>query len=115
MGLRNNNNNSGILAHWQSEHGVGKDGKLIPKPGTITEQLKDQAMKANSTKSLYWARDFELFKSLFIRWIVYCHIAFLQLENSYFRELLAYLNSYVEALIPGHRTIRKWVLYEFHK
>ncbi|KAF7444167.1 Dimer-Tnp-hAT domain containing protein [Pyrenophora tritici-repentis] len=51
----------------------------------------------------------EKFKELLIRWIVYCHIAFFQLENQYFRELLLFLNPALLNHLPkAAKTIRSW-------
>ena len=62
-----------------------------------------------------WVPDFMLFRMLLIRWIVFCHIAFAQLENGYLLELLTYLNGKLAKLIPGRHTIRKWVINKFLK
>lgn len=56
-----------------------------------------------------------MFKLLLIRWIVYCHIAFYQIENVYFRELLEFLNIGLALLVPKRSTIRKWVINEYKK
>ncbi|KAA8620563.1 Dimer-Tnp-hAT domain-containing protein [Pyrenophora tritici-repentis] len=56
----------------------------------------------------------EKFKELLIRWIVYCHIAFFQLENQYFRELLLFLNPALLNHLPkAAKTIRSWVMNAF--
>ncbi|KAF7573256.1 Dimer-Tnp-hAT domain containing protein [Pyrenophora tritici-repentis] len=56
----------------------------------------------------------EKFKELLIRWIVYCHIAFFQLENQYFRELLLFLNPALLNHLPkAAKTIRSWVINAF--
>ncbi|KAI8396510.1 hypothetical protein FOFC_21058 [Fusarium oxysporum] len=56
----------------------------------------------------------EKFKELLIRWIVYCHIAFFQLENRYFRELLFFLNPALLNHLPkAAKTIRSWVMDAF--
>jgi hypothetical protein len=55
-------------------------------------------------------RNFETFKQLLIRWIVCCHIAFFQVENVYFRELLFFLYPGLEKFLPkAASTIRGWV------
>jgi hypothetical protein len=56
----------------------------------------------------------EKFKELPIRWIVYCYIAFFQLENQYFRELLFFLNPALLNHLPkAAKTIRNWVMDAF--
>ncbi len=44
--------------------------------------------------------DIKRFKALLVRWIVYCHVAFIQMENVYFRELLAHFNGRMAAFVP---------------
>ncbi|KAA8623773.1 Dimer-Tnp-hAT domain-containing protein [Pyrenophora tritici-repentis] len=61
-----------------------------------------------------WKELVEKFKELLIRWIVYCHIAFFQLENQYFRELLLFLNPALLNHLPkAAKTIRSWVMNAF--
>jgi hypothetical protein len=44
-----------------------------------------------TANNFFWKNSIEKSTELLIRWIVYCHIAFFQLENQYFRELLFFL------------------------
>ena len=62
-----------------------------------------------------WNVWFETFKLLLIRWLVYCHIAFYQIENAYFIEMIQYMHKGLSKLIPSRNTIRKWVMSEFRK
>jgi len=107
------NGNSSVLNHWETEHNINRSGKPLLKKGSIDKQLVNQPKK--NLSQVVWAPDFMLFKMLLIRWIVFCHIAFAQLENGYFLELLTYLNGKLAKLIPGRHTIRKWVINEFLK
>jgi hypothetical protein len=56
----------------------------------------------------------DTFKALLIRWIVCCQLAFYMLENTAFRDLVAYLNAALGALLPKARaTLRKWIIAEY--
>ena len=55
------------------------------------------------------------FKLLLIKWIVFCHIAFIQIENKYFRNLIFFLNSGLATFLPSRNTFRSWVLTEFKR
>ncbi|KHO10917.1 Extracellular membrane protein, CFEM domain protein [Metarhizium robertsii ARSEF 23] len=69
---------------------------------------------AAASSAFFWKDSIEKFKELLIRWIVYCHIAFFQLENQYFRELLFFLNPALMNHLPkAARTIRSWVMTAF--
>jgi len=60
-------------------------------------------------------RAFDGFKAILVRWIVYCHIAFFQFKNSYFRQLLYYMYPKLASLLPkAGKTIQKWVIYAFN-
>jgi hypothetical protein len=59
--------------------------------------------------------NFTIWKLILIQWIVYCHIAFSQIENLYFRKLVRLFNKSVAALIPCRNTIWKWVIQEFEQ
>jgi len=55
----------------------------------------------------------DTFKLLLIKWIVFCHITFIQVENKYFRDFLFFLNLILVTLLLSCNTIRSWVLAEF--
>ena len=66
--------------------------------------------------ALEMSRNFDSFKRLLIRWIVYCHIAFFQFENVYFRQLLFFLYPGLEKLLPkAANTIWGWVIAAYEK
>ena len=91
---------SNLIQHWKSKHGIDKDGKPV------------KGETQNKRISLH---DFKIWKLVFLQWIVYCHIAFSQIENPYFKKLMSLLNEGIAALIPGRKTIRKWIVDEFEK
>lgn len=99
--------NSSILQHWKRAHSIDKEGKPIKSKGTIQRFVQAQ--------DYIWNSWFEAFKFLLIRWIVYCHIAFYQIENTYFVELIQHLHKSLAKLIPKRHTIRSWVMNEFRK
>jgi len=47
---------------------------------------------------------------------VYCYIAFFQIENGYFHNLLIFLFPSLKDLLPkASQTIRKWVIEKFEE
>ncbi|OCK94860.1 uncharacterized protein K441DRAFT_558739, partial [Cenococcum geophilum 1.58] len=50
---------------------------------------------------------FNCFKILLIRWLVYCYIAFYQIKNVYFLELIQHLYRSLIKYIPTRNTIRR--------
>ena len=65
-------------------------------------------------KSIIFSRRLDRFKELLVRWLVCCHIAFFQIENDYFRDLLFYLFPPLADLLPkAASTIRQWVMNMF--
>jgi hypothetical protein len=89
-----------ITEHWKGKHGIDKDGKPL------------KTANQKSSVSLLSAIDFNIWKSAFIQWLVYCHISFNQIGNLYFKKLVKLLNESVAALMPGRSTTRKWVIEE---
>jgi len=62
-------------------------------------------------RSLSSKINFESFKRLLVRWIVCCHIAFFQFENTFFRAVLDFLYPGLDKYLPkAASTIRKWVI-----
>ena len=55
------------------------------------------------------------FKLALVKWIVYCHVAFVQLENTYFRKLLNFLTPSLGTFLPSRTTFRQWVFDEFKR
>jgi hypothetical protein len=94
---------SNITGHWKTKHGIDSNGKPIQTP------------TRNTSGSLILSLDFTAWKLVLIQWIVYCHIAFSQIENPYFRKIVRLLNEGVADLIPCRNTIRKWVIEEFEQ
>ena len=80
---------------------------MIKPKGTIQQYVEQQ--------DYIWNVWFETFKLLLIRWLVYCHITFYQIENAYFIEMIQYMHQGLSKLIPSRNTIRKWVMSEFRK
>ena len=57
--------------------------------------------------------DFEVFKSLLLRWIVHDNIAFRQVESEHFRTLIIYLESHLSGNIPTRQTVKRWIMMEY--
>lgn len=99
--------NSSVLFHWETTHMIDKNGD------PIKSSAKELTPQSTFSSSLVSRVSFDVIKLLFIQWIVYCHIAFSQIENFYFQQLLRQLHEGISALIPGRKTIRSWILAEF--
>lgn len=94
---------SNIVDHWKRRHNIDQNGKPM------------QTSKRDTSSSLVSLFDFNAWKLVFIQWIVFCHIAFSQIDNLYFRKMLTFLNEGIAALIPGRNTIRRWVVEHFER
>jgi len=104
--------NTTALDHLESKHQIDrKTGEFNPrKKGSSQPSIID----FNNISTLVFKRRFDEFKELLIRWIVYCHIAFFQIENAYFRELLFYIFPGLTKLLPKARlVIRRWIKEAF--
>jgi len=73
--------NTTALDHLESKHQIDR------KTGDLKSTKKDPSQPSiidfNTISTLVFKRRFDEFKELLIRWIVYCHIAFFQIENGY--------------------------------
>jgi hypothetical protein len=107
------NGTSSARSHLEEKHNIDpQSGKK--KVGSARKSVLDQQVGAAAATHFFWKDTVEKFKDLFIRWVVYCHIAFFQLENQYFRELLLFLNPTLSKHLPkATKTIRKWVMNAF--
>ncbi|OBS15084.1 hypothetical protein FPOA_14096 [Fusarium poae] len=98
--------------HLESKHQIDREtgerrhAKRHPSQPSIVD--------FNNISTLVFKRRFDEFKELLIRWIVYCHIAFFQIENLYFRELLFYIFPGLTTLLPKARlVVRRWIIEAF--
>ncbi|KAL3587712.1 hypothetical protein FPOAC2_13610 [Fusarium poae] len=103
--------NCTALDHLESKHQIDREtgerrhAKRHPSQPSIVDF---------NISTLVFKRRFDEFKELLIRWIVYCHIAFFQIENLYFRELLFYIFPGLTTLLPKARlVVRRWIIEAF--
>ncbi|RKK51753.1 hypothetical protein BFJ69_g17925 [Fusarium oxysporum] len=107
------NGTSKVRNHLEQKHQIDPQSG-IKKHSSTRKSVLDQQKSAAATNTFFWKDSMEKFKELLIRWIVYCHIAFFQLENRYFRELLFFLNPALLNHLPkAAKTIRSWVMDAF--
>ncbi|KAG7428722.1 putative AC transposase [Fusarium oxysporum f. sp. raphani] len=107
------NGTSKVRNHLEQKHQIDPHSG-IKKHSSTRKSVLDQQKSAAATNTFFWKDSMEKFKELLIRWIVYCHIAFFQLENRYFRELLFFLNPALLNHLPkAAKTIRSWVMDAF--
>ncbi|OBS15743.1 hypothetical protein FPOA_13469 [Fusarium poae] len=104
--------NCTALDHLESKHQIDREtgerrhAKRHPSQPSIVD--------FNNISTLVFKRRFDEFKELLIRWIVYCHIAFFQIENLYFRELLFYIFPGLTTLLPkAILVVRRWIIEAF--
>jgi hypothetical protein len=104
--------NTTALDHLESKHQIDRrTGEFKP---TKKDPSQPSIIDFNNISALVFKRRFDEFKELLIRWIVYCHIAFFQIENAYFRELLFYVFPGLTTLLPKARlVIRRWIKEAF--
>jgi hypothetical protein len=103
------------LDHLEEDHKMNRiTGELHSHTTPAANQPTIESYPAQRMLDLQ--RNFEAFKQLLIRWIVCCHIAFFQIENIYFRELLFFLYPGLEKILPkAASTIRGWVTAAFEQ
>jgi hypothetical protein len=103
--------NSTALDHLETKHNIDKTTGEV-KPPTRPKDPNQLSISdcSNDMKTIVFARRMDRFKDLLIRWLVCCHIAFFQIENIFFRDLLYYLFPPLAKLLPkAANTMRKWV------
>lgn len=105
------NGNGRTLSHLEDVHRVDREtGERKADP------LPRGRLSSQSFANLCSSYDYDEFKRLLVRWIVYCFIAFRMLENTYFRELISFLNHSIGDLLPkAASTIRAMVKEEYDK
>ena len=111
--------NHGILHHLKHYHKINRytGMKASTTTSSNTPSSADSSISGafNRQQHLLTAQ-FQVFKDLLIRWIVYCHIAFFQLENDYFRKLIFWCSPGLERYLPkAAKTIRAWVMQVFNE
>jgi hypothetical protein len=104
---------SRVRNHLEQKHQIDSRSG-IRRNSSTQKSVFDQQKDAAASSTFIWKDSVEKFKELLIRWIVYCHIAFFQLESQYFREVLFFLNPALLNHLPkAARTIRSWVVNAF--
>ncbi|KJZ70095.1 hypothetical protein HIM_10498 [Hirsutella minnesotensis 3608] len=107
------NGTSGVRNHLEQRHQIDPQTG-VRKRGATRASILEQQKSASASSNFFWKDTVERFKELLIRWVVYCHIAFFQLENQYFRELLFFLNPALLNHLPkAAKTTRGWVMDAF--
>jgi hypothetical protein len=108
------NGTSTIRSHFRSKHGFDP-----VKPASDRERETSSRISTTSPGpgpiELVFHTILDEVKLLLIKWIVFSHIAFVQIENIYFKQLFGYLNPRLAKCLPTRNTFRRWVLAEFEK
>jgi hypothetical protein len=86
--------NTGAHQHLLRHHNIDGDGRPKSHPPAGQHGIDENTFTLVSV-----AKKSE-FQRLLIRWLVYCHICISMVENGYFRDLVAYLNKRLAALLP---------------
>lgn len=105
------NGNGRTLSHLEDVHRIDREtGERKADP------LPRGRLSSQSFANLCSSYDYDEFKRLLVRWIVYCFIAFRMLEIAYFRELISFLNHSIGDLLPkAASTMRAMVKEEYDK
>lgn len=108
------NGTSTIRHHFRSKHGFDpaiSDG--------VRERETSSTGRMNTTSpgpvEFVLNTILDKFKFLLIQWIVFSHIAFLQIENIYFKRLISLLSPQLAKYLPSRVTFRKWIVAEYEK
>lgn len=104
---------SSIHSHFSKKHGLDKDGNKVDHSNSTRNSTATAS--PGPSNSIIFKHHLVDFKLLLIQWIVFCHIAFMQIENRYFQNLLNFLNSSFAQFLPCRNTFRRWVLAEYHR
>ena len=107
--------NCTALDHLEDKHSIDRStGNIKPIPKPLKEPTQLSISDCNNMKSLIFARRLDCFKDMLVRWIVCYHIAFFQIENSYFQDLLFYLfPPLADLLSKAASTLQQWVKEAF--
>ena len=105
------NGNRPALEHLREVHQLDKEGNKVVKEVDL-----DQSTLESKVFTAVTTYDLAEFKRLLVRWMVYCFISFRMVENVYFRDLLAFVNTGLSSLLPrAAATIRYWIKEEYDK
>ena len=99
--------NSSVHTHFLRIHKINKEGMPI-REESISTRTSSPALPELVTRFV-----FDKFKIALIRWVVFCHIAFSQIENRYFQALIFTLSAALVGFLPTRNTMRKWVMEEY--
>jgi hypothetical protein len=91
-------------------HNIGDDGK--PTDDSQNPEDAEPSAKRPAIPAFIDGGRLQkgLFKRFLLEWMITADIAFLQIENPYFRRFLCFLNSAVEQVLPkSSTTIRTWI------
>ncbi|KJZ70187.1 hypothetical protein HIM_10410 [Hirsutella minnesotensis 3608] len=106
------NGTSRARNHLEQKHQIDCQNG-VKRTGSGQKSVLDQQKDAAASIAFFWTESMDKFKELLIRWIACCHIAFFQLENRHFRELLLLSPALMNHLPKAARTIRSWVMNAF--
>lgn len=99
---------TGARNHMKHYHRRDPDTGVVAVDKEAKKEDKDAVISFVKIESL------SKFKELLVRWFVICQLAFFMLENSVFRELIAYLSEGLAAFLPQARaTLRRWIIAEY--
>jgi hypothetical protein len=112
--------------HLKRKHGLKKlegddesdDEEASQNSQSRIDEMLAQVNKRSKTADSHQPKGMiERFKDALLAWIIHYQIAFLAIENSFFKDLITILSPQLAALLPSGNTIRAWILtkYELQK
>lgn len=118
--LFNASTSSNPRKHLKTKHGITRpradDESSSPEEETqprINDMLARPSKRAKtgpiSIPTALWDR----FKAALIAWIIGYQIAFIAIENNFFRDLISVLSPTLATMLPTGNTIRSWIMDEY--
>lgn len=109
-----NSGNGPALDHMSTHNLDRVTGE--PVVGTSSPSIASSFSNGAVYQALTKTYALDEFKSLLVRWMVYCHVAFRMVENEYFRDLMLFLNSTMGGFLPrAASTVRGWIMAAYEK
>ena len=97
---------SNVRKHLEDVH------KRNMETGEIREP--EESVRKSAVWSYVSKTNYDHFKHLVVRWFAFCQLALFMVENTFFREVVTYLNTGLGSMLPrASSTLRRWIMDEF--
>jgi hypothetical protein len=117
---------SNAARHLEGVHGLrnptnadesASDDDRLDAQGRIDVMFNQHRKRQKPTRSPVPNSLWERFKAALIAWMISYQIAFIAVENSFFKDLIAIISPALADMMPTGNTIRTWIMteYDIHK